>query len=140
VFRALRTEKTLRAVWWLVVGGYALAAVAPFNFSAQAQTFHWLPFTGVLESDVQNGFFSLTGKVFVYLGLLWVATKAGSTLAGATVELFAIALVLELVQIFLPGRAAEFSDPMLVVLPAVVMAAAQRHRAAVKRPSSDTPA
>jgi hypothetical protein len=34
VFRVFRTEKTLRAVWWLVVGGYALAAVAPFNFSA----------------------------------------------------------------------------------------------------------
>lgn len=134
VFRLFKTARTLRAVWWLTVGGYALSALAPFDFVATRHAFHWLPFIGILESNLQNGFFSLAGKVFVYLGLLWVATQAGSMLGRASVTLFALALALELTQEFLPGRVAESTDPVLVLLAATVLAMTVRPNRAVLAP------
>jgi VanZ family protein len=122
ILRAVRTEKTLGAAWWLAVTAYVVSALAPFEFSNVAQQFHWLPFTAVFESGVQSGFFSLTGKTFVYLGLLWIAARMGVRPLAAACVLFLIAMALELLQVYLPDRAAELTDPVLVLLPAVLIA------------------
>jgi VanZ family protein len=128
--RGVRTEKTLHFVGWLIVIGYVLYSLAPFDFSVRAQTFHWLPFTGLLESSVQDGFFSLVGKAYIYFGVLWIATLTGTRLSAASAMLFVIALALELLQIFLPGRVAEFTDPTLVIFSALVLSLARTRTAA----------
>jgi VanZ family protein len=70
---------------------------------------------------VQFGFFSMTGKLFVFLTLLWLATRAGIGLTSAATVLFLVTLLLEVLQIYLPGRAPEMTDPVLVLVPTLLL-------------------
>jgi pimeloyl-ACP methyl ester carboxylesterase len=115
-----------RLIWWLVLAGNVVYALAPFNFSSNAQAFNWLPFAGVLEANVPAGFFRLTAKLYLYTGLLWLAERAGAPLFRATFTLFAVAL-LELLQQLLPGRVAELNDPLLVLLSAALLARSREY-------------
>ncbi len=119
--RGIRTSRIVLPICLLALAAYSLSALAPFDFSGVPQSFRWLPFTGVLESGVQFGFFSMTGKLFVFLSLLWLATRAGMGLASAATVLFLVTLLLEVLQIYLPGRAPEMTDPVLVLVPAVLL-------------------
>jgi VanZ family protein len=121
MMREIRSVQTLLPIWSLALLAYTVSALAPFNFSSAPQTFDWLPFTAVMESGVQFGFFSMTGKVFVFLALLWLAMQAKVSLFAATAFLFLATSVLEMIQIYLPDRAAELTDPVLVLLPALLL-------------------
>lgn len=119
--RGARTSRILLPICLLALVVYSLSALAPFDFSGVPQSFRWLPFTGVLESGVQFGFFSMTGKLFVFLTLLWLATRAGIGLTSAATVLFLVTLLLEVLQIYLPGRAPEMTDPVLVLVPTLLL-------------------
>jgi VanZ family protein len=119
--RGIRTSRILLPTCALALAIYGLSALAPFDFSPMPQHFRWLPFTGVLESGVQFGFFSMVGKLFVFLALLWMATRARIGLMPATLALFLVSLLLEVIQIYLPGRAPEMTDPVLVLVPALLL-------------------
>lgn len=94
----------------------------PFRL-APASSFHFMPFHGFLSGSVFVNLSQLFLKLYFYGGLLWLATRSGFPLRRATVTIAATLLSIELVQRWLPGRTAELTDPILVLMAAGTMRA-----------------
>jgi VanZ family protein len=99
----------------------ALQALEPFRFSASARPFGWVPFRGFLQGSLAANTQSFLEKAFSYGTLVWLAVRAGwpwglATLAGA-----ALVLGLRLVQVYIPGRSAEITDTLILLMAAGVM-------------------
>ncbi|MFO1464891.1 MAG: VanZ family protein [Steroidobacteraceae bacterium] len=91
-----------------------LAGLWPFQFSADPQRFHWVPFSGnlLLTRDYQP----LLEKLFLYAALLWTLTLAAGRLRIAFIAAFALTTMVELQQMWMPDRRAEITDPLLIAL------------------------
>jgi VanZ family protein len=59
--------------------------------------------------------------VFTYGSLLWLLTRAGFSLASATIVSAALVFALRYAQVYLPGRSAEITDVVMVLVLALVM-------------------
>jgi VanZ family protein len=55
-------------------------------------------------------------KCFAYGALVWLLMRAGLRVLGATLATVALLLVVELLQAWLPGKAAEITDPLLALV------------------------
>ncbi len=91
-----------------------VAGLSPFQFSSEAQPFHWIPFSGnlLLSRDYQP----LVEKLFLYAALLWTSALAIGRLSAAAIATFALTTLVELQQMWVPGSRAEITDPLLVAL------------------------
>jgi VanZ family protein len=91
-----------------------LAGLWPFDFSADAQPFHWIPFSGnlLLSRDYQP----LLEKLFLYAALLWTLTLSIGRLSAAFIAAFTLTTLVELQQMWMPDRRAEITDPLLIAL------------------------
>jgi VanZ family protein len=124
---ALRDTPHRRAAMPLllvVVIAWFVYALAPFDFQTRAQTFQWVPFVGFLENNMDRAYVQFLAKLFLYLGFVWLAAHAGFRARTAGVIGACIAAMIEGAQIYLPGRNAEITDPLLVLVCAVVVALA----------------
>jgi VanZ family protein len=126
VLRALPNTRAARPALVLVVAAWVVQSLAPFAFSASPSSFEWLPFIGFLGGGLENGYLSLLDKTFLYVGMLWLSRQAGRSVRPWAVALAALALALEVAQLFLPGRVADITDPLLVLLSAYVVSLSRR--------------
>jgi VanZ family protein len=124
-------------VWWffsrrrsravviaaLFVGVVAIEALEPFRFSSVAHPFGWIPFAAFMRGSVEVNVRSFFQKVFTYGMLTWLVARAGYKLAVAAGVSCGLVLCLRLTQVFLPGRSAEVTDPIMLLLVAGVMQA-----------------
>jgi VanZ family protein len=124
--RAWPQARAARVKLLLAIAAWMVQALAPFAFSASPSAFRWLPFIGFLGGGLENGYLSLLDKAFLYVGLLWLSRQAGGSMRAATVALAAFALGLEVAQSFLPGRVADITDPLLVLLAGYVVSLPRR--------------
>jgi VanZ family protein len=100
----------------LLVLVVAIRGLAPFHFQAEANKFSWAPFAAPLEAVWVNACLILLEKLFYYAALIWALHFAGLRLRSAT-AITAVALtILEVAQIYLPGRTPESTDPILALL------------------------
>ncbi|HTQ54660.1 MAG TPA: VanZ family protein [Bryobacteraceae bacterium] len=104
-----------RAAPALLAGAIILEELAPFHFQA-AGAFNWVPFRGYFRADWQFGFVVLFRKSFWYGAAIWLWRAAGFRLWLTTATAAGILFLLELVQIYLPGRTPEVTDSLLAVL------------------------
>jgi len=109
-----------RAVPVLLAGALILGELSPFHFQS-AHAFNWVPFRGFFRSDWQNGFVVLFRKSFWYGSVLWLWRASGRSLAWTTAVTAAALLILEWVQVYLPGRTPEITDAVLAVLMGVLL-------------------
>ena len=109
-----------RAAPFLLTGALILGELAPFHFRS-ARAFNWVPFLGLFRSTWQDGFVVLFRKSFWYGSVLWLWRASGVRLAWVTAGAAAALFVLELVQVYLPGRTPEISDAVLAVLMGVLL-------------------
>jgi len=109
-----------RAVPVLLAGALILGELSPFHFQS-AHAFNWVPFRGLFRSDWQNGFVVLFRKSFWYGSVLWLWRASGRSLAWTTAVTAAALLILEWVQVYLPGRTPEITDAVLAVLMGVLL-------------------
>ena len=72
---------------------------------------------GSVELNVRSFF----EKVFTYGTLTWLIARAGTKLTLAVGVGTVLVLCLRLGQVFLPGRSAEITDPIMVLILAGVM-------------------
>lgn len=101
-----------------VVALMVIEELAPFNFSPQAAGFDFWPFMGWLNGDdAWQGldWVQLFGKLFLYGALLWVVREWGASTNFAFGVMLTVAVVIEMLQIWLPAEHASITDPLLAL-------------------------
>jgi VanZ family protein len=117
-----------RKAWWRATASFFLAVIlvrgmAPFQFSgAGVNSFSWIPFSGFLKMNWQNGVGVFAEKSFWYGGAIWLLRAAGMRLRDSTAAVAAILLAIEAAQTHLAGRVAEITDPLWAVFAGCAMA------------------
>jgi hypothetical protein len=109
-----------RAAPVLLASALILGELSPFHFQS-ARALNWVPFRGFFRSDWQNGFVVLFRKSFWYGSVLWLWRASGRSLAWTTAVTAVALLILEWVQVYLPGRTPELTDAVLAVLMGVLL-------------------
>jgi hypothetical protein len=88
----------------------------PYTFTPGSAPFHWLPFAGYLGGSMFVAVQAFGQKVFCYGGLIWILARAGFGSWKPAIPIALLVLGLEIAQMRLPGRVAEITDPLLVLL------------------------
>jgi VanZ family protein len=115
----LRTRAIIITV--LFVTGVVLQSLEPFQFNGLARAFGWTPFRSFLIGPIGNAVISFFEKVFVYGSLIWLLTRSGCSWFSSTVWATTLVMTLRLIQVYLPGRSAEITDAIMVVIIAGIM-------------------
>jgi VanZ family protein len=116
----------------LTAGALAVALVlnglAPFYFRSVPAGFSWIPFSGFLESQALPGMLIFLRKCFWYGSAIWLLREAGIRIMVASGATAVVLAGLEAVQVYLPGRSAEITDPLLALLLGLCLWLADRHK------------
>ena len=121
-----RYPRRAELVAGLIVSLLILRGLAPYHWSPVANPFSWIPFRGFLESDREFGMLTFLRKCFWYGSAVWLLRAAGWRLARAAVAVALLLGAIEVIQIHLPGRVAEITDPLLAVILAVTLGLSER--------------
>jgi len=116
-----RVQSRAPVVAVLFVGVVAIDALRPFQFSAVAHPFGWIPFAGFMRGSVEGNIRAFFEKVFTYGTLTWLIARAGTKFIIAVCVSTGLVLCLRVSQVFLPLRSAEITDPIMVLILAGVM-------------------
>jgi VanZ family protein len=100
----------------LSVALIVLLALAPFHFSLPARDFGWLPFRSFLEDGTDHAIRVFFEKAFFYGSMIWLLTRAGLSSGAATIFGAVLVFCLRLTQVYLPGRSAEITDMVLLLI------------------------
>jgi VanZ family protein len=116
----LRPRPRRAALVLAVVALLVIEELAPFDFSPQAARFDFWPFMAWASDGWENGLLSidwvqLFGKLFLYGALLWVVREWGASTDLAFGVMLTIAVVIEILQIWLPAEYASITDPLLAL-------------------------
>lgn len=106
---------------WLSAGALALRGLAPFHFSATPGAFSWVPFGATLASEPDSGLVVLLRKSFLYGAAVWLFREAGCRYLTCALGVALLLGTIEAAQMYLPGRAAEITDPLLVLMVALLL-------------------
>ena len=110
----------------LIVSLLILRGLAPYHWSSVANPFSWIPFSGFLAADREFGMLTFLRKCFWYGSAIWLLRTAGWRLARAAVAVALLLGAIEIIQIYLPGRVAEITDPFLALILAVILGLSER--------------
>jgi VanZ family protein len=91
-------------------------ALEPFHFSSSARPFTWVPFQGFLHGSIALNVQSFLEKTFLYGSLVWLAVRAGCSWKIAVPVCGALVFALRLAQVYLPGRSAEITDVIILLI------------------------
>jgi hypothetical protein len=91
-------------------------ALEPFTFNAVARPFGLIPFRSFLESSFENGVPVFFEKSFTYGGFVWLGIRAGIPSGVMAVLGGGLVLGLRVIQTYLPGRSAEITDAIMLLL------------------------
>jgi VanZ family protein len=110
----------------LMVSLLILRGLAPYHWSSVANPFSWIPFSGFLSADRDFGLLTFLRKCFWYGSTIWLLRAAGWRLARAAVAVAMLLGAIEVIQIHLPGRVAEITDPLLALILAAILGLSER--------------
>jgi VanZ family protein len=110
----------------LIVLLLILRGLAPYHWSSVANRFSWIPFSGFLAADREFGMLIFLRKCFWYGSAVWLLRAAGWRLARAAVAVALLLSAIEMIQIHLPGRVAEITDPLLALIMASILGLVDR--------------
>ena len=105
----------------LFVVSVVLQGLEPFQFSSMARAFGWIPFRSFLIGPIDFAIISFFEKVFAYGCLVWLLMRSGCSWFSSTVWGATLVLALRVTQIYLPGRSAEITDAIMVLIMAGIM-------------------
>jgi VanZ family protein len=111
---------------WAFLAVIAVRGLVPFHFMAEATPFNWVPFVPMLTGDWQSMAGVLLEKTFYYGTAIWLLRAAGLKLMRSMIVVAAVLASIEIVQIHLPGRVPETTDPVLAILLGFVLAILSR--------------
>ncbi|ENO90583.1 VanZ family protein [Thauera linaloolentis] len=93
-----------------------LSGLAPFAIQSTPEAFHWIPFTGMLEGDMGNNLMNLIEKTYFYGALILLMARHGAHPVPASIAVAGCLIAVEAAQIFIAGRTAETTDPVLALI------------------------
>jgi len=105
----------------LFAGTVVLQGLEPFQFSSVARPFGWVPFVSFLKGPLNTAIASFFNKVFTYGCLIWLLARAGFSPRMSAVLGGALVFGIRLTQVYLPGRSAEITDLIMLLLIAGIM-------------------
>lgn len=105
----------------LIVSLLILRGLAPYHWSSVANPFSWRPFSGFLAANREFGMLTFLRKCFWYGSAIWLLGAAGWRLTRAAVAVALLLGAIEVIQIHLPGRVAEITDPLLALILALTL-------------------
>lgn len=109
----VRTSKIVAIVFCFIL---AVRGVTPFRLADAPSSFSWVPFRALFVSEWQFALNVLARKLFDYGAPIWLLWRSGSSLPAASFAVAALLAIIEVVQRYLPGRAAEITDPLLALM------------------------
>jgi VanZ family protein len=114
-----RQRATLLIV--LLAATIVLEGLKPFQVVAEPQAFSWVPFKSSLTDSLEVNYSVLLEKCFWYFSLVWLLTRRGLGVAAAAFTTAALLAGIEVVQLWLPGRSAEITDPLLALIAGLLL-------------------
>jgi VanZ family protein len=106
---------------FLVAAGLVVDELRPWHFVDRAGGFEWVPFVSMLQTQWTYSLLILFRKAAVYGTAVWAIARAGIGITGSAVLVAALLACLEAAQIFLPGRTAETTDPVLALVLGLIL-------------------
>jgi VanZ family protein len=112
----------------LVVIGFRLA---PFEFASTPSNFDFWPFLTWFDAGLDSALLSidwslLFGQVFLFGSILWVIKHCGAPIDWAAGAMLVLALVTEIVQLWLPAQRGSITDIALAIGVALIFRYADR--------------
>ena len=105
------------AVLFVLLGAtVVIGRLQPFHFQLQARDFGWVPFRSLMGGSIAVNVMSFCEKSFLYGSLLYLFTEAGGRLRSAVLIVGGALFVTSWLETYLPGRSAEITDPVMVLL------------------------
>jgi len=108
-----RRVATLFALLGLLV---IFERLRPFEFQSVGRDFGWVPFRSLVAGSIAVGVMAFFEKCFLYGSLLYLFTEAGGRLRTAVLVVSSVLLATSWAEVYLPGRSAEITDTVMVLL------------------------
>jgi VanZ family protein len=96
-------------------------ALRPFQFLTLAGSFGWIPFRAFIDGANWTATPALMSKFFLYGTLIWSLSLAGLYWVSATATTAVLVFLANYAQTYLPGRSAEITDALLVLMAGALM-------------------
>ena len=103
-----------------------LRGLAPYHWSNVANPFSWIPFSGLLEANREFSMLTFLRKCFWYGSAIWLLRATGWPFARSAVVVAMLQAAIEVLQIHLPGRVSEITDPVLTLILAATLGLLER--------------
>lgn len=110
-----------------------ILGLRPFHFTGH-NVFSWVPFLALLKSPWESGLVTLCQKSFWYGSAVWLLFAAGRGLLPATGVIAALLSIIEIIQLRLPGRTSEITDPVLAILLGLILWFLEVHGTKARHP------
>ena len=118
---ALRDGRRLAVLVSLLATVIVVQGLAPFEFSSNAQGFSWLPFRSSLRGSIELNYSTLLEKSFWYFTLVWLLSRCRWSVATAALGTAGLVAAIEIAQMWLPGRSADITDPLLALVAGLLL-------------------
>ncbi len=106
---------TTRLAGPIFLGFILFRGLAPFH-PAGLHPFSWVPFGGFLDMEWETGIRILFEKGFLYGTAIWLLRRQGGSFAASSVIVCSVLILIEILQMWLPGHVPEVTDPVLALL------------------------
>ena len=106
---------------WLSAALLLVRGLAPYHWSATPTAFSWIPFSNSLGYEYGSALIPFLNKGFLYAAAVRLFVQAGSGYLRPTIGLAVLLGAIEAAQTHLPGRTPEISDPLYLILLAIIL-------------------
>jgi VanZ family protein len=101
---------------WLILFTYTLKSLFPFQWQSEGKSFIWLPLSGFLDGSMIINSKALCEKLFVFV-CIFSLLKEAKILSVKTISVVIIIIAtIEICQLWIAGRTAEITDPLLATI------------------------
>jgi len=111
----LQPRRAAALLAWTTAAWLLFEGLAPFDFRLDPDAFGLVPFEDSLLRYRATNLLELFRKCFLYGALVWLAVHGGLRVGVATLMSAGLVLVVEFLQVWLPGKPAEITDPLMVL-------------------------
>jgi VanZ family protein len=116
-----RVRKRTAIVAGLFIISTVLQGLEPFYLASTPHPFGWIPFRSLIQGSIETAVVSFLEKVFTYGSLVWLLMRLGFSWARSTLYGAVLVFAIRLVQVYLPGRSAEITDVIMLLMVAGIM-------------------
>jgi VanZ family protein len=115
VMRRIPQPRRLLVLSLALVAVIVVQGLEPWHLEPQANPFSWIPFKNSLSDSLEINISVLLEKFFWYASLVWLLAQRSGALWPSAIAAALLVGAIEFVQLWLPGRSAEITDPLLVL-------------------------